>query len=124
MGKGKILVNTISWGVGLWLIGWVLGVVFFMIMPASMIGWAITPIATAITLWVLTKKIRKDKFTYYIGLGVIWTIMAIVLDYFFIVKLFHSVNYYKADVYIYYILTFALPIIVGYFKTAKKPSAG
>ena len=113
MNKKEILINTISWGFVLWLIGYVLGIVFFMIMPANMIGWAITPIGILITLWVLLKKIKREKFTCYIGLGVIWTAMAVILDYIFIVKLFHSAGYYKLDVYIYYATTFALPLLVG-----------
>ena len=33
------------------------------------------------------KKITREKFTCYIGLVIIWTVTAIVLDYIFIVKL-------------------------------------
>ena len=47
--------------------------------------------------------------------------MAVVLDYFLIVKLFHPVDgYYKLDVYLYYVFTFALPIVVGLMKQPKK----
>ncbi len=55
----------------------------------------------------------------YIGLGVIWALMAIVLDYFFLVKLLKAVNYYKLDVYIYYFLTLLLPITVGSYRFNK-----
>ena len=55
----------------------------------------------------------------YVGLGVIWTIMAVVLDYFFIVKMLNSAGYYKLDVYIYYATTFALPVLVGLYKKSK-----
>ena len=120
MDKLKIFINTISWGFALWLAGYILGIVFFMFMPADMIGWAILPIGVAITLWVLLKKIKRDQFLCYIGLGVIWTIMAVVLDYIFIVKLFHSANYFKLDVYVYYAITFFLPIIVGWKKFILK----
>ena len=95
-------------------------IIFFMIMPANMIGWVITPIATIITLWVLFKKITREKFTCYIGLGIIWTVTAIVLDYIFIVKLFHSASYYKLDVYLYYALTLILPVAVGWYKMHPK----
>ena len=83
MDRKKVLINSLSWGFVLWLIGYILGIIFFMIMPANMIGWVITPIATIITLWVLFKKITREKFTCYIGLGIIWTVTAIVLDYIF-----------------------------------------
>ena len=35
----------------------------FTIVPLCMIGWTIMPIGTAITLWVLFKKIKSDSFT-------------------------------------------------------------
>jgi hypothetical protein len=56
---------------------------------------------------------------WYIGLGVIWTIMAVVLDYFFLVKMLNASDYYKFDVYLYYILTFVLPVAVGWYKKSK-----
>ena len=120
MDKKKVFINSLAWGFMLWLIGYILGIVFFMIMPANMIGWAITPIATIITLWVLFKKIEREKFTDCIALGFVWTIMAVILDYIFIVKLFNSANYYKLDVYIYYFLAFAFPVIVGWYKMKSK----
>ena len=114
--KGKIFLNTFFWGLILWLFGYILGIVFFAFVPKELIGWYIMPIATIFTLWVLFKKIKRESFICYIGLGVIWTIMAIILDYFFLVKLFKSVGYYKIDVYIYYFLTLALPIAIGAYK--------
>lgn len=114
--KGKIFLNTILWGFILWFFGYILGIVFFAFLPKELIGWYIMPIASAVTLLVLFKKIKRESFTCYIGLGVIWTVMAVALDYFFLVKLFKAVDYYKFDVYLYYFLTFALPIVVGWYK--------
>ena len=117
--KGKIFVNTIFWGFILWLFGYILGFVFFALVPKNVLGWYIMPFGIVFTLWVLLKKIKREKFMCYIGLGVIWTIIAVVLDYIFIVKMLKSTNYYKLDVYIYYILTFILPIIVGWYRFKK-----
>lgn len=117
--KGKIVLNTIFWGFILWLFGYILGFVFFAFVPKELIGWYIMPIAVIVILWVLFKKIKRDSFGCYIGLGVVWTIMAVALDYFFMVKLLKVVGYYKTDVYIYYLLTLALPIIVGAYKFSK-----
>ncbi|HCW09057.1 MAG TPA: hypothetical protein DGG95_17000 [Cytophagales bacterium] len=112
--------DTLGWGFLLWLLGYVLGIVFFMIMPAHMIGWVITPIATIITLWVLIKKIESTSFQYYLIIGVTWLILAAVLDYFFIVKAFHPQDgYYKPDVFLYYSLTFCLPLAVAFWKQRK-----
>jgi hypothetical protein len=119
-GKSKIFLNTVFWGFMLWLFGYVLGIIFFAFVPKDFLGWAIMPFGIAVTLWVLLKKIKREEFTCYIGLGVIWTIMAIILDYFFLVKLLNAAGYYKLDVYLYYILTFLLPVAVGWYKFKRK----
>jgi len=118
--KKKIFLNTVLWGFILWFIGYILGFIFFALVPKDVIGWYITPFGIAIMLWVLFKKIKRNGFMCYIGLGVIWTIMAVILDYVFLVKLLSASGYYKLDVYIYYIATFVLPIIVGWYKLKRK----
>ena len=118
--KGKIFLNTIFWGFILWLFGYILGFVFFALVPKDVLGWYIMPFGIAFTLWVLFKKIRREEFGCYIGLGVIWTIMAVVLDYVFLVKLLNAVDYYKIDVYIYYTITLLLPIVIGWYKIKNK----
>ena len=119
MDEKQIFVNTISWGFILWLFGYILGIVLFAFVPKDQIGLYITPIAVVFTLWVLIKKIKREQFLCYFGLGLIWTVMAATLDYIFIVKLFKSADYYKPDVYLYYVLTFVLPLIVGWYKKSK-----
>ncbi len=119
MNKRKILANTVFWGLLLWLFGYILGFVFFAFVPKEYIGWAIMPFGIAATLWVLFKRIKRESFTCYIGLGVIWTIIAVLFDYLFLVRLLNPTNYYKLDVYLYYILTLLLPIIVGWYKFSK-----
>jgi hypothetical protein len=116
MDKKKLLFSTFFWGFILWLIGYILGIIFFPFVPKELIGWFILPIGTAVTLWVLFKKIERESLKCYIMLGVFWTLIAIVLDYIFIVLLFKSANYYKPDVYVYYMLAFALPVITGWYK--------
>jgi hypothetical protein len=113
----QLLKDGLGWGVLLWLIGYILGIVFFMFVPKNMIGWAITPIGIFITLWVLTKKIKNNSLGYFLKIGTAWTLIALVFDYLFIVQLFKSgVDYYKPDVYLYYALTFILPVVVGWRK--------
>lgn len=47
----------------------------------------------------------------------VWTVMAVVFDYVFIVRAFNpSDRYYKLDVYVYYVLTFTIPLAVGWWK--------
>lgn len=104
----------------LWLFGYVLGFIFYALVPRAVIGWYIMPFGIAATLWVLFKKIKRDSFGCYVGLGVIWTLLAVLLDYLFIVQALHPTeSYYKLDVYIYYALTFALPVAFGWWKKRK-----
>jgi len=119
MKKSKIFLNTVLWGLALWFFGYVLGFVFFALVPKSLIGWFVMPFGLAATIWVLLKKIKREQFTCYVGLGVIWTIIAVAFDYLFLVKLLGATDYYKVDVYIYYILTFVLPIFVGWYRFNK-----
>ena len=114
MGDTRLLRDALGWGVGLWFFGYVLGVVLFFALPVSLIGWAITPVAIAVTLWVLTQQVKRGPLQRYVVIGVIWSGLAIALDYLFIVKLLNPEDgYYKLDVYLYYALTFLLPILAG-----------
>ena len=113
----QLLKDALGWGFVLWLIGYALGIMFFTIIPISMVGWVIMPIGIVMSLWVLLKKVKADSFKYYVMLAIVWTFIAIVFDYFFLVKTFNPTDgYYKLDVYLYYALTFTLPIIIGLRK--------
>ena len=109
------------WGFILWLMGYVAGIVLFFVVPKDYIGWVITPLATVFTIWVLMYKVKRPELMCYFGTGFVWTVMAIVLDYVFNVVLFKIGNsYYQPDVFLYYLLTFTLPIMVGYWKFKHK----
>ena len=116
----QFLKDTLGWGFILWIIGYGLGIMLFSVVSIFMICWIIMPIGTVITLWVLFKRIKSNSFKYYFLLAVFWTLIAIVFDYFFLVKAFSPADgYYKLDVYLYYSLTFILPLIVGWLKTIQ-----
>lgn len=118
--SSRFLKDSLGWGLALWLIGYVLGFILFFVVPPTAIGWVIMPIGICITAWVLLKKIKGDSFLYYVYLAAVWTVIAIALDYFFIVQLLKPVDgYYKLDVYLYYGFTFAMPLIAGWLKTKK-----
>lgn len=113
----QFLKDAFGWGFILWLIGYVLGIILFLVAPIPLIGWVITPIGIALTLWVLFKKVKWDLFRYYALIAFAWVVIAIIFDYLFIVKAFKPADgYYKPDVYLYYALIFALPLIVGWRK--------
>jgi hypothetical protein len=110
----QLLKDSLIWGFVLWLIGYLLSFILFFMVPPMIIGWIIAPIGTGITLFVLFKKIKSSNFKYFLTLAIIWTIMAIIFDYFFIVKLLSPVGYYKPAVFLYYGLTFGLPLFVSW----------
>jgi hypothetical protein len=113
----QLLKDAFGWGFLLWFIGYILGIILFMIVQPSLLGWTIMPIGIVITLWVLFKKIKSVNLRYYLLLAIVWMLVAIVLDYFFLVKVFKPADgYYKLDVYLYYVLTFVLPLVVGWRK--------
>jgi hypothetical protein len=113
----KLLTDTLGWGFLLWLIGYILGIVLFMFVPPALLGWVIMPIGIFLTLWVLLKQVR----TPYLYLAVSWTLIAIIMDYFLLVKVFKPADgYYKLDVYLYYLITFLLPLLVGWYQSFRK----
>lgn len=117
----QLLKDALIWGFSLWFIGYALGVVLFLLVPPSLIGWIISPIGILITLFVLFKKIKADSFQYYVFLALSWLAIAVIFDYLFLVKVFNPADgYYKLDMYIYYTLTFVLPLLVGWRKTTIK----
>jgi uncharacterized membrane protein len=116
----QLLKDSLGWGFILWLIGYVLGIILFFVLPPSIMGWVIMPIGILITVWVLLKKVQGDTFRYYMILAIAWTAIAVVFDYLFIVKALNPAGgYYKLDVYLYYALTFIIPLIIGWWKKSK-----
>ena len=114
----SLYIDALGWGVGLWLIGYILGFVLFAFVPASLIGWFIMPVGILIALWVLLKKIKSVSFQHYVLIGIGWTIIAIVFDYLFLVLLLKPADgYYKLDVYLYYALTLILPLVAGWYQS-------
>ena len=100
----------------MWLFGYILGFVLFPVVPVESIGLVIFPIASVVTLWVLLTRIRV-RASEYLVIAIAWTAIAIVFDYVFLVQLLRPEDgYYKADVYLYYALTFALPLLVGWYR--------
>lgn len=109
--------TSLVWGFLLWLFGYILGILLFFMVTPSLIGWIIAPFGIVATLWVLVKKVHLKSFKEYILLAVVWFFTAIICDYFLLVKLFKPADgYYKLDVYIYYLMTLVLPIIVAWKK--------
>jgi hypothetical protein len=120
-----MLKDAFGWGFVLWIIGYALGMILFAFVPTGVIGWIIMPIGIVITLWVAFKKVKGDTLQYYFLVALAWVLIAVIGDYLFIVKALKPADgYYKPDVYLYYALTFAIPIFAGWRKTLRGAPKG
>jgi hypothetical protein len=120
----QFLKDAFGWGFVLWFIGYVLGILLFALVSASLIGWIITPVGIAIAAWIAFKKVKGNTLPYYGLLALVWLLIAVVGDYLFIVKAFKPPDgYYKPDVYLYYALTVGIPLFAGW-RTSRRAPAG
>jgi len=107
--------DTVGIGTALWLFGYLASLVLFFSPVAGIMGWIITavfiPVTIAITWWWF--RARNLTLAYFAGVGIAWTVIAVVLDYLFIVRLFQA-TYYAPHIFVYYALTFLIPVGVGY----------
>lgn len=117
--------DALGWGVALWLIGYVLGIMLFAFVPANLIGWIILPIGVVITLWIAFRRVKGDTLGYFCLVALVWLLIAVLGDYLFIVKAFHPADgYYKLDVYLYYALTLGIPLVAGWRRTLRHTPRG
>ena len=114
--------DTAVLGTALWLIGYLASLVLFFTPYAGVMGWILlavfTPVTIVIVLWWFRKRERLPL-QYYAGVGIAWVLIAIVLDYLFIVLLFQA-NYYGIDVFVYYGVIFLIPVGVGLFLNRSR----
>ncbi len=119
--------DTAGFGIALWLIGYLASLVLFFTPYAATMGWILaaifTPITIVITWWWFRKR-EHLSVQYFAGVGVAWVLIAVAFDYLFIVLVFRAASYYKPDVFLYYTLTFLIPVGVGLYlnRSRKKPS--
>ena len=109
--------DTAALGTALWLIGYLASLVLFFTPYAGIMGWILlavfTPVTLAITWWWFRHR-EPHPVQYYAGVGVAWVLIAVVLDYLFIVLMFQT-TYYQPDVFVYYTFTFLIPVGVGLY---------
>jgi hypothetical protein len=119
--------DTAGLGTGLWLMGYLVSLELFFSPFAGIMGWILaavfTPVTIAITWWWFRRR-GHLPLRYFAGVGVAWMLIAVVLDYLFIVSLFQA-TYYGPDVLLYYVLTFLIPVGVGLYlgRTWTDPSS-
>ena len=111
------IIDTAGLGTALWLIGYLASLALFFTPFSGIMGWILlaifTPVTIAVTAWWFRQRERLPL-PYFAGVGVAWTLIAIVLDYLFIVLLFQA-TYYGPDVFVYYAVTFLIPVGVGLY---------
>jgi len=109
--------DTAGLGTVLWLVGYLASLALFFSPLAGIMGWILlaifTPLTVAITWWWFRQR-ESLSLQYYTGVGVAWMLIAVVLDYLFIVLLFQA-TYYGVDVFVYYAVTFLIPVGVGLY---------
>ena len=120
------LKDTLGLGTLLWLIGYLASLALYFSPLSYSLGWIILAVFTPFTIWVTWWWFRPGgrlPLQYYAEVGVSWTLIAVVLDYLFIVRLFHSPQYYAPDVFLYYALMFLIPVGVGWYLGREGPAA-
>ena len=98
-----------------------MSIVLYGFVPKSILGLILFVLLTPLTAYIAYLRFRKREETlaYYFAVALVWTALAMILDYFFIVKAFNAQGYYKADVFVYYLTTFIIPLAVG-FKYGRR----
>ncbi len=113
----QLIFDSLGWGLALWIFGYLMGFLAFFFVPPALIGWIVLPVGIVVTLLVLYKFVRSGPLSHYLIVALTWTAIAIVCDYIFIIQMLKPADgYYKLDVYMYYALTFVLPILVGWWR--------
>ena len=109
------LVDAVLLGSAIWLIGYIASIILYGFAPSSLLGWVLFVLLTPLTIYIAYLRFRKRKETaaYYAAVALVWVVLAMVLDYVFIVKALNAQGYYKADVFVYYLTTFIVPFAVG-----------
>jgi len=124
-GMKQWIKDTAGLGTAFWLIGYLASLVLFYTPYAGIMGWILLAVFTPVTIaiaWLWFKHREPLTLQYYAGVGGAWVIIAIILDYLFIVLLFQE-TYYEPDVFVYYTATFLIPVGVGLYLNMNVPVA-
>lgn len=116
-----LLKDTAGLGVLLWLLGYIASLLLFVSPFARIMGWILIAVFTPVSVIIVWRWFtgRDLPLAYYAGLGIAWTVIAVVFDYLFIVLLF-SATYYGPDVFVYYAITFLIPVCIGLLEMAGR----
>jgi len=110
-----MLVDALLLGFLVWLMGYLAGIALYFVLSPDVLGWVLFAIFAPIVIFLCYWRFRnrKEGISYYLLVGAVWLLIAVVADYLFLVKLLNPPAYYKLDVYVYYASTFLIPFLVG-----------
>jgi hypothetical protein len=120
------LKDTAGLGTLFWLIGYLASIALFFSPYSSILGVILLVVFTPFTIgvaWWWFRPRERLPLQYYARVGAAWTLIAVVLDYLFIVLLFGT-PYYAPHVFLYYVLMFLIPVGVGWYLRRAGPVAG
>lgn len=123
----QILRDTAYTGIILWAAGYLASMaVYFSGLDYDFWGKVVLllyiPCAFAFAYGYFSK--RELSLLYYAGVGVAWSLVAVVLDYPFIVLRFGAYQYYGWDVYLYYAAMVVIPVAAGAAIRSAGKTAG
>jgi hypothetical protein len=114
----QILRDTLGMGALLWLAGYLASMaVYFSPLSYAVWGRVVLILYIPAAAWVAWRYFtgRDLSLPYYTGVGITWSLIAVVLDYPLIVLRFEAWQYYTPDVYLYYAVMFLIPVGVGMY---------
>jgi hypothetical protein len=124
----QLLRDTVYTGTALWLAGYLASMaVYFSGFNYAIWGKVVLlhyiPCAFIFAFWYFAGRDLTPAYS--AGIGVAWSLIAIALDFPFIVLRFGAYQYYTPDVFVYYAAMFLIPVVAGRYrkKTAGTHSA-
>jgi hypothetical protein len=120
----QLLRDTLGMGVLLWLAGYLVSMaVYFSPLSYAIWGRVVLVLYIPAAAWVAWRYFtgREDPLLYYAGVGIAWSLIAVMLDYPFIVLRFGASEYYTPDVYLYYTVMFLVPAGIGIYLRRSGP---
>ena len=123
----SLLRDTVYAGTLLWLAGYLASMaVYFSGLSYPVWGRVVLVLyipCTTVAAWIWFRE-RDLPLRYYAGVGLAWSIIAMALDFPFIVLRFSAWQYYTPDVYLYYLLMFLIPVGAGTYIGTGRAAAG
>ncbi|OPX63619.1 MULTISPECIES: hypothetical protein [unclassified Methanoregula] len=112
----QLLRDTVYAGILLWAAGYLASMAVYHSLPdygfwGKVVLLLYLPCAFGFACWYFSGRILSLRYS--AGIGISWSLIAIILDFPFIVLRFGAWQYYGPDVYVYYIAMAVIPMAAG-----------